>query len=414
MAKYTVFTVFVVQQLGWSPLTVAASDLFSRADSSSCASSYSQCGSAYPADFCCPSNTSCLGVDSNSTVVCCPSGSDCSYIQPVLCNIQAQNATADPTATIKTTRLSGALSSCGEACCPFGYSCANNNTCVLETSTSSAASASASGSSSTVAPSTLSTSISAATATLSLTAPSSIATSTASSALSSSSTQAQVAATCQDFPAKAIAAGFFPGLISGALAAAIIVMCRRRNKVEENIKQQKQQQMRHRSSGGPSLEISDPIPADENSSFRTDFLLQRFSGRYPSNHRSKSVLRRTGTRVKSLLGSSHPGESPRWDSASPPPIPTHIPVTPPQQTDQPPFPARQPSTESIKVYSPPNMLAANPALRPGAARTIQQERPNTTFSEVMEKVGFQNANGDPYYRVTETPAPPGNIPPKIV
>jgi hypothetical protein len=117
------------------------------------------------------------------------------------------------------------------------------------------------------------------------------------------------------------------------------------------------------------------------------------------------VLQRTGTkvgtRVKSFFGSV---ESPQWNSASPPPpMPTHIPVTPPQQTGRP-F-ARQPSTESIKVYSPPNMINTSPALRPGAARTVQQERPQTTFSEVMEKVGFQNSNGDPYYRVTETPAP---------
>lgn len=400
MVRYTVSAV-VALQLGWSSLAAAASihslhlsDLFSRADS--CASGYNSCGSSYPSDFCCPSSTKCLGLDSGSSVLCCPTDSDCTYIMPITCDIQAQNATADSSANVKTTRLSDQLSTCGSACCPFGYSCAKNSTCVLDKSTSSEASTTVSGTSATTVPATLSTTSLIATATVSLSAPTSTTAAAASPALSSSTTEAQVSATCQEFPAKAVVAGFFPGLISGALAAAIIFLCRRKSKSEEIVKQKAQ----HISPRPPPIEISDPIPADENSFCRTDFLLQRFSGRYPSNPRSKSVLQRTGTRVKSFFGTS---ESPQWNSASPPPMPTHIPVTPPQQTGRP--SARQPSMESIKVYSPPNMISTSPALRPGAARTVQQERPQTTFSEVMEKVGFQNSNGDPYYRVTETPAP---------
>ncbi|CRG90060.1 GPI transamidase component PIG-S [Talaromyces islandicus] len=400
MVRYTVSTV-VALQLGWSSLVTAASlhaihlsDLFSRADS--CATGYNSCGSPYPSDFCCPSSTKCLGLDSGSSVLCCPTGSDCTYIQPITCDIQAQNATADASANVKTTRLSDQLETCGDACCPFGYSCAKNSTCVLDKSTSSEASTTVSGTGATTAPTTLATTSPTATATVSLSVPTSTTVAAVSSALSSTTTEAQVSATCQEFPAKAVIAGFFPGLISGALGAAIISLCRRKSKSKE-MADRKAQNISPR----PPIEISDPIPADENSFYRTDFLLQRFSGRYPSNQRSKSVLQRTGTRVKSFFGAT---ESPQWNSASPPPpMPTHIPVTPPQQTSRP--GAREPSMESIKVYSPPNMINTSPALRPGAARTVQQERPQTTFSEVMEKVGFQNSQGDPYYRVTETPAP---------
>lgn len=51
------------------------------------------------------------------------------------------------------------------------------------------------------------------------------------------------------------------------------------------------------------------------------------------------------------------------------------------------------------MYPPPNMLGIN---------NMNQDR-NTTFSEVMEKAGFQNARGEPSFRVTETPVQ-GNSP----
>lgn len=104
---------------------------------------------------------------------------------------------------------------------------------------------------------------------------------------------------------------------------------------------------------------------------------------------------------------SNAAASPVWNTATPPmpPMPAmpaarEMPVTPPHQTgDRLAVGPRQPSTESIKVYSPPNMLGIS---------TLNQDR-NTTFSEVMEKAGFQNARGEPSFRVTETPVQ-GNSP----
>lgn len=384
MARSAILAVLVL--LRWTSLTAAAyvpiSDLFSR-DNSNCASSFQYCGASLPSDFCCPSSTTCIGLDNSSSVICCPSG-DCAFIMPITCDIQAQNATANPQATIKTGRLTDKLPTCGNACCPFGYSCQGNSTCALDKSTSSASSSPLPSGTTTIA---ISTATAGATHTSS---PAPFPAETTSPSLASNSTQAQISQSCPGFPGKAVAAGFFPGLIAGALATAIVGMCMRRRQ------QQEQRLVHHRSSGGTIIGISDPIPADEQSSFRTDFLLRKNSSRFPASTRSKSMLRRTGTRVKSLFGSNQNSTSPRFDNPTPPPMP----VTPPRQV----HPRRKPSMESIKVYSPASMLATHNLLRPILPH-IRDDRPNTTFSDVMTKAGFQNSKGEPYYRLTETPQP---------
>lgn len=94
------------------------------------------------------------------------------------------------------------------------------------------------------------------------------------------------------------------------------------------------------------------------------------------------MIHRTGSRVRSLF-SGYPRQNPRLDKDVPPipmPNPMHpAPFTPPRQ--------RQPSTESIKVYSPPessfsqsrNFLGPEPY--PGNAA-----RPDTLFSDLMRVV----------------------------
>lgn len=423
MVKYlNTFYAAAVIQIGWSSLAAAAlinlplSDLFLR-DDSTCATNYTSCGSSFAANFCCSSDTTCLSLDEGSSVLCCPTGSNCTFIEPITCNIQSLNATANPTAPIQSTKLNDSLPTCGDGCCPFGYTCAKNSTCVLDVSTSSEAnSTSASGSSTTATSmaSTLSglTIASTSTATIGSLTPTT-ATATPTSGVGLSSTQTETTATCSQFPAKAVVAGFFPGAVAGALAAAMIMMCRRRG-TQQN--RESTSQKTHRSSGGTIIGISEPIPDDENGSFRTDFLLRRkLSGRYPMpgtvQSRSKSMMRKTGTRVKSIfIGTNNhhntAAASPEWNSATPPmpPLPAavQVPVTPPQQTGK--LAPRQPSTESIKVYSPPNMLGINTSNL--GASNIR----NTTFSEVMEKAGFHNAKGEPHYRVTETPVPAENSP----
>jgi hypothetical protein len=128
-----------------------------------------------------------------------------------------------------------------------------------------------------------------------------------------------------------------------------------------------------RTSSGTLLGISDPIPSEENA-YRTDFLLRR-------------SLRRTGTRVKSLFAST---PKPSQMASKPPPLP----FTPPQQV-------RLPSTESIKVYTPPSTFASTGVLKPEPYPTIVVGS-GATFNEMIDRVGFKNSNGDPSYRVNET------------
>lgn len=407
-------------QLSFSylPSTVTGSyvpslDLLQR-DNADCPASYTSCGnSQLPPNFCCPTSTTCISLDNSSSAICCPSGSDCSFIKLITCDIQAQNATANPEASLKTTRLTDSLPKCGGSCCPFGYTCQDGSTCALIKDTSSEAPSSSQPSASSTLPtssasstsstssissasSTSSTSSTAApTSTLSI-VPSSTPTSLAGLAPNST----QVTEKCPAFPVTAVVAGFFPGLVSGALAAATIAICSRRRKQTQTSKQAR---LRRRSSGGTIIDISDPMPSDVQSTFRTDFLLRKGSSRYPDSVRSKSILRRTGTRVKSFF-SSNPSPKLNGGSSDPSPPPPPVPVTPPQQIRP-----RQPSTESIKVYSPASMLASSNLLRPGVPN-IQPDRPNTTFSEVMEKVGFQNQQGEPYFRITETPVPQSRSP----
>ena len=69
------------------------------------------------------------------------------------------------------------------------------------------------------------------------------------------------------------------------------------------------------------------------------------------------------------------------------------PVTPPRQ--------RQPSTESIKVYSPPGVFVQSrkflgPEPYPGSI-----SRPDTTFTDLAQAVGFNDSKGNPAYKLSE-------------
>lgn len=106
-------------------------EIFSRA--SSCGdSSYVQCSSAdLPSDFCCPSGQSCIPLAGNTTVICCPSGSDCAEIETIPCDLSLEDKSQHPAAVVMTSALTGTLETCGDQCCPFGYSCNGNENCVV-------------------------------------------------------------------------------------------------------------------------------------------------------------------------------------------------------------------------------------------------------------------------------------------
>ncbi|OAA68624.1 hypothetical protein SPI_00819 [Niveomyces insectorum RCEF 264] len=103
------------------------------ASTSTCAAGFSQCkGANFPSNFCCSASTTCNVLAGNTTILCCPSGENCSLINPITCDLSQQNADTNPDAAIKTTALNGVLTRCGSGtCCPFGYSCDTSNLCTL-------------------------------------------------------------------------------------------------------------------------------------------------------------------------------------------------------------------------------------------------------------------------------------------
>lgn len=363
-------------------------------DTGACPSSFARCGdSKLPSNFCCPSSSTCISLDDSSSAICCPNGSDCSVIRPIACNLQLQNATADPGATVKTIRLDDNLPTCGSACCPFGYICQSDGNCALNNATYSTATSSISPSSTLTFTSSTSATNSPTKASATTTSDSSPPSSFATSLAGFNTGSATLTPNCPSFPAKAIAAGFFPGMICGVMAALLVMMCLKRRRKSYPSTSSKVSHLRKRSSDGTLIGISGPIPSEENS-FRTDFLRHSPGNRNPE--RTKSMLHRTGTRVKSFFGSNPKPNRTRYAVEKSPPPP--LPVTPPQQV----YPRRQPSTEFIKVYSPAGGLVDSDMLRPAP---LAQARPNTTFTEMMVNVGFQNDRGSPYFRVTETPEP---------
>jgi hypothetical protein len=352
-------------------------------DAGSCTNStFLPCGdSKLPSDFCCPLRTRCISLDDSSSALCCPDGQDCASIMPIPCNVQLQNVKLHPDSPVKTSKLNENLPQCGNNCCPRGYTCQDNGRCIADKPASKPAQSSSSASS---ISSPSSTSSSATVVSVSPATTSPIFTSALPGFNQTSASSASLTSHCPDFPGKAIAAGFFSGLFCGLGIALVAILCyKHRRQVRLSSSSSKLGHLRQRSSDELIVSISDPIPSDSQGSFRTDFL--RHTGNSQSNERSRSK-NRASSRVRSFFGAK-----PTTHNAPP------LPVTPPNQI----YPRREPSTESIKVYSPAHMRNGAAGLNP--ANTARTSRPQTTFTEIMERVGFQNSRGSPYFSVTDTP-----------
>ncbi|KAJ5492539.1 hypothetical protein N7539_001285 [Penicillium diatomitis] len=360
--------------------------LFTRS-SGSCPDSYNTCGDGLPDNFCCPSTSTCISLDSGSSAICCPAGASCDYISPIVCNIGAQDASSHPKNPIKTTNLNATLSTCGTACCPLGYTCQSGSLCALIKDTSHTATSKASDTTSaTSLTATESSSVTITPVLAPVVSPSS------TGATSSNSTTAAVAQVCNDFPTNAIIAGFFPGAIFGAVLCLLVTICLRRRAEKKNLQRYDPKSGIHwsqRSSSGAVLGISGPIPNEDNS-YRTDFLLRSSAGGR-SSISSRSMLSRTGSRVRSLFsGQTRPSEK------EIPPVPQlqgRFPVAPPRR--------REPSTESIKVYSPPGAFSQSrkflgPEPYPGGIA-----RPDTTFSDLVQAVGLGSSKGEAAHKFTD-------------
>lgn len=307
------------------------------ARSSDCPSSYVSCNNTkLPDNFCCPSDATCISLDSASSAICCPAGVDCDYISPITCDIQEQNVTRHADSTVKSTRLDDSLPKCDKDCCPFGYTCAGGTTCVLnkKTATTATASTTSSTSTATITP---------------MTAPD----------------------TCSEYPAKAVAIGAGPGFAVGAILALIIACCvQRRAQGRQMRRQEKSGGRSSPSSAGTQLGISYPIPQNDTS-YRSDFLRPQ----------ARDNARNSVHRMNDSFAPA-PQTDPRFDNSAPHysvanyNVPNHN--IPDHNVDYnvPHYPVpshqRELSTHSIKIYTPSNQ---HDGLR---------SRPETTFSEILD------------------------------
>lgn len=104
--------------------------LFDREDT--CASKkLTSCPSDLPDNFCCSPGTTCITLAGGTTALCCPDGSNCDRITPLSCDVSAQDPDKFPDGGLKTTALDGDLERCGEECCPYGYSCNDDDVCQM-------------------------------------------------------------------------------------------------------------------------------------------------------------------------------------------------------------------------------------------------------------------------------------------
>lgn len=335
-------------------------------------SGYKQCTqTGLPGNFCCPSTHECQAFNSGQSAICCQLGKDCSTISNISCDVQQQNPAEHGDSELFTTNLAATLPKCGNGCCPQGYSCSNNKECKIASAslikpsqTSSTSQTSTQTPTSTSKPTTTSPPSSAS----STIAPST----TSSSANKAASSQTAAPAHSNPFPPAAILVGLFSGLVAGIiLTVAAICFCGPRYKRKETPASP--------TFSSVSAKVSDPIYQPQGQEGqeglgRTDFLRYGSTPKY-GNRTSKvrSLFSRTPT-MKSFKSRDAPVDG----------IGRSIPAVPKTPVDQrspefSPSMKREPSMESIKIYSPPN----------GGL-----ERPNTTFTDMMADAGFKQ--GEPY------------------
>ncbi|KAF2255388.1 hypothetical protein BU26DRAFT_559994 [Trematosphaeria pertusa] len=360
-----------------------------------------QCGNGFPSEFCCGKDATCMPVNTTDvqSVICCPKGLDCSFIQPVPCDVSQYNATLHPDNQIHISNTDGIeLPKCGSTCCPLGYTC-NGGMCSASKDSSPT----------------------------STTSPTPSPTDPASASQTSDCAAAPVTQqTSPSFDGKSFAAGFFPGIVIGALGTlGLIWIIKKRRESEKN---------RYSGDfGHVARTISDPIYNPQLSATRTDFI-RRGSQSATS---SPSVQKNIGTQAAGGGGAS--GLTPKiksmWDrtpkltfngwsglpSNPAPPAPAvraghhNDPYTTPPATSRRassrratkakrPLTGRSTSTETIDVLMPaPSFL--EPPKAPGMREhRLTQDSGNTTFTKLMERAGYGDNDRDTVRNFDGTPA----------
>lgn len=368
-----------------------------------------QCGTGFPFEFCCPSTATCMPLNSTGVIaaICCPKGEDCSYIQPITCDINQLNATLHPDNQVHLSDTKDIeLPTCGNSgqCCPLGYKCASGMCSAIAAAPSPTSSASSTPSP-TKAPSVSQT---------------------------EAATAPPVVQSEQGFNGRSFAAGLFPGIVLGALGTLGLIWV---------IKKRRESQEKTRYSGDfghVARTISDPI-YDPQYSTRSDFIRSnsRSTRGQPSPNSTTGMVQRSKDqnsggmtpKIKGIwertpkLGFGGFGSNTNTNNANlgtallatPKPLPPAIraghhsdPYTTPNQTpirhssrsrsrskstkkshSKRPAAPRSTSTETIDVLMPaPSFLA--PPKAPGMRENrFTQDSGHTTFTKLMERAGYE-------------------------
>ncbi|EFQ26303.1 hypothetical protein CGRA01v4_05393 [Colletotrichum graminicola] len=403
------------------------------------ANGFSPCGNGLPGNFCCGTGTKCITLAGNTTVLCCPEGSTCDRISPITCNIDLQDPATHPDAQIKTTALTGKLATCGvDKCCPFGYTCNQNQQCVIdpdqtkkpEIVSTSIPGPTSTGAAPTVIPTDIPTVIPTVVPTVSPTViPTTIAASATPDNINNNGNDNN--ADGNAFPT-AIVIGVLCGVLVGVgLGVALLLFLARRRRRNAPFQNEKKRSGAPRPSTSTSSFgniISDPIPISD-STVRTDFILKTPStvnsrgfttsptryGASGAGHHTRLSSTAT-TLAHQPIGLARSDSAPRTPPNKTPergvPVPPirgmrpnsgsrrHHPssVPSPLSPPKPGYIPREPSSESINVFADPRTVGGE---RPGAKRM-------TTFTDMMEEAELGEVRrGKPY--VLQTPQMPSKM-----
>ncbi|KAF1929522.1 uncharacterized protein M421DRAFT_419311 [Didymella exigua CBS 183.55] len=347
--------------------TQAASLLLRQAQTCGGVQGLQQCGGSLPSDFCCPKDSTCMNLNSADvqSVICCPAGQDCAFIQPITCDVTQLNATLYPDNQMHLSSTTGVeLPTCGAKCCPLGYTCSSGMCKKDETAPTPTSSA-------TPSPSASSPSASSPSATK----PASEA---GSSQTSGCPTPVSVE---QGFDGKSFAAGLFPGLVIGALGAiALMWLINKRRSTQAEKKYSGD-------FGHVARQISDPIYDPEHAA-RVDFIRRpsHSTHRSPNSYRSNTAMVSNGMPSKPTIGT---GLTPRirsmWDRTPKlnfgfPTSAPGLPSNPNPKVARPP-PAVRAGSSDRDPYKTPTVTPARAASQRRTSRSSRSRRRDPEMSE---------------------------------
>lgn len=366
-----------------SATAIPPRELFAR--QGTCPADFSSCP-GFPSNFCCPTNQACVSLAGATTLLCCPSGSDCARIKPISCDIQLQNATKNFEAVVKTTALTSEMLKCGDRCCPFGYSC-NKDDCVKDKEQKAPPGASTTA---TPSPKPSSTTLPNQGSISSLaTTSSSEPTETANPAVGGPGTVDN--SQTGGGPSAAVIGGVVAGAIA-AIILAVVVACLLIKRKKKKAAATPSLKLTRSSSSFGNI-ISNPIIV-EGTAMRTDFnrrATRSFDGStLDGGALNRKSLSSAGSDVpaRNLTGNGllrHSSIAYGYSAAD---LPNPPPPRTPRQGD------REPSSVSINVFADP--LTLTPESATNAAR-VKRTSNMTTFTQLMDEADLGGvARGQAY------------------